>query len=507
MAPTAAPEYAEFTESSTVRNIPLGRLVPSTTNPRKHVNEAQLRELAADVALRGVLQPLRVRPTAAKNGGLFEIVFGERRYRAATIAQLETAPCVIGEMSDLEALELQIAENLQRADMTPLEEADAFARLQRLDPKYLEPKVLAHQVGKSEKTIRERLRLLTLIPDARAALDAEEITLGHASLIAQLEAKAQPAALKECFYPLYGGTKGERELRPLRDVERWFESNVILDLEHEAVPELFPELAGEVAKTQAAGGEIVRVTRSWQAPKPRKGEPPILNSDQFKEAKASDPCGVAGVVVLGRERGSILRICVDKTCKKHWPAPRHAPTSSGAKASGAKVSTAERKKEAERRKREQAAQARAEEKKRRAERVQARAIREVGSSIDALSPAHLRLLLDQQAEYVDFNREGAVAKVVTEITGIKFTSFQTDKKSIAAVPAAKVPAAIIVLLLANQSGAYQADRFAKMIAPFKVDLKKIDAAVLAEEKAAAASTAAAAKATKPATKAKRGKKR
>jgi ParB family chromosome partitioning protein len=248
MSPTAvASEYDRFTESSIVRDIPLSLLAPSPTNPRKHFEPEPLQELASDIRARGILAPLRVRP----RGEAFEIVFGERRFRAAQIATLSAAPCIIGDLSDLEVLELQIAENLQRADMTPIEESDAFARLQAMDPKYREVKALAAQVGKSVTTVRERLRLQALVPDVREALDADEITVGHALLIAQLEAKGQAAALKECFYPLYGAEKGEREVKPLKDFERWFNEPRRSSTRRRTVAELFPELAGAVAKVQA----------------------------------------------------------------------------------------------------------------------------------------------------------------------------------------------------------------------------------------------------------------
>jgi ParB/RepB/Spo0J family partition protein len=342
---TAAPPADDVTtDRALVRDIPLGLLVPSPTQPRKHFDPEQLQELATDLLTHGVLSPLCVRPAPGIAGqGGYEIVFGERRYRAAQIAQLRTVPCLVRALTDLEVLEAQIAENIQRADMTPLEEADAYQQLQGLDPKYREAKVLAAQVGKSVRTIRERLRLLALTPAVREAVDDGSITIGHALLIAQLEPKAQALALKECFFPLYGERKGERELKSLKAFEEWFTNEVILDPEADVIADTFPELAGAVAQVQAAGGDILRLTAAWQAPKPRKGEPTILANQHFREATAKDPCAVTGVYVLGRQRGSIVKVCVDQTCTKHWPKPAARERSTSRGAAGGATETPEQK--------------------------------------------------------------------------------------------------------------------------------------------------------------------
>lgn len=491
----AATIYDEFTESAIVRDIPLSRLDPSPTNPRKHFNEEQLQDLASDIRAHGILSPLRVRPTDDH----FEIVFGERRYRAAQIACLEMVPCTISELSDLEVLELQIAENLQRADMTPLEEAEAFHRLQEGHPKYAEVKVLAAQVGKSVKTVRERLRLLALVPGVREALEADEITIGHALLIAQLEAKAQPEALKECFYPLYGQEKGARQLKALKDFENWFNSQVVLDPEAEVVPDLFPELAGEVAKVQAAGGAIVRITRSWQAPKARKGEPPILPSEQYREAKPKDACGVTGVVVLGRDRGTVERICVDQSCVKHWPKPARPATTPSA-SSGRKQTAEEKDAAAKARKREEAAREKKKAAEARRDRVQVAALTAVADKVTTAEPRLLRTLLTSECEDRDFSTGGPVEAFLTARFGLRWVSgYAVDKKAIAAIPDASLPSALAVMLVANR--AYSPERLAIELKPYGIDVKKLDAQIAAEEKVAAKQASTPAAKTKPAAKA------
>lgn len=501
MSPTAAaPIYDEFTESAIVRDIPLTRIDPSPTNPRKHFDQEQLQDLASDIRAHGILSPLRVRPTDDH----FEIVFGERRYRAAQIACLEMVPCTISELSDLEVLELQIAENLQRADMTPLEEAEAFHRLQQGHPKYAEVKVLAAQVGKSVKTVRERLRLLALVPDVRDALEADEITIGHALLIAQLEAKAQPAALKECFYPLYGQEKGARQLKALKDFENWFNHQVVLDPDGDVVLELFPELAGEVAKVQAAGGEIVRLTRSWQAPKARKGEPAILSSEQYREAKPTDACGVTGVVVLGRDRGTVERICVDKACAKHWPKPKVTSPSRGTSSgsAGPKESPETKQKRI------------AKEQKERHERGLAEARRAIVETrateafmekvADADSPDPLLRCVVAELLRADINLEAFSVRF-----GVKAT-YRTTSADLKKLSGATLMSALAFCIADQeiQNGYHDLGKV-EVFKAFGVDVKRIDKTVAAEqaaqEKAAAKTTAKPA--AKASAKAKGAKKR
>src|ERR1700689_1580996 len=125
---------------SEYRDLPLGWLVVSPTNPRKTFDEDAMQELAASIRESGVLQPLLVRPRAERS---FEIVFGERRYRGAAMAEKQTVPVCIREMTDAQVLEAQLAENLQRQDVHPLHEAQGFAALLRFE----EPKYSMHFAG------------------------------------------------------------------------------------------------------------------------------------------------------------------------------------------------------------------------------------------------------------------------------------------------------------------------------------------------------------------------
>ena len=158
------------------QTVALDQLRPSPFQPRSRVDEAAVAELAASVAQKGVLQPLLVRLV----DGRFEIVAGERRFRAAKKAGLSTVPVVVRELSDQETLEIAIIENLQREDLTPLEEARAFERLAGFG---MDQAAVAQAVGKSRSAVANTLRLLRLPAPAQEALEAGEISAGHARAI------------------------------------------------------------------------------------------------------------------------------------------------------------------------------------------------------------------------------------------------------------------------------------------------------------------------------------
>ena len=163
-----------------VTNIPLSLIQPSNYNPRKTFDEQGLTELADSIRQQGVLQPIGVR--LIPDTDRYEIVFGERRYRASLIAGNENIPAVVFDsLSDKDAEEMAITENLQRQDIAPMEEANAFKLL--IDSGRYDAQSLAVQVGKSVTYIRTRMRLTTLIPEIASLLDTDDITVGVASEI------------------------------------------------------------------------------------------------------------------------------------------------------------------------------------------------------------------------------------------------------------------------------------------------------------------------------------
>jgi ParB family chromosome partitioning protein len=218
MNPTTATEY---------RNLPLNVLTESTTNPRRIFEDVALRELAASIRVQGVLSPLLVRPLTGQN---FEIVAGARRYRAAQIAEAATVPVRIVNLTDAEALEAALIENLQRRDVHPLEEAQGFHALLNLEePKYTIEQIGA-KVGKAPAYVATRARLTELIPAVVEAFYAEEIGVGHALLLAKLQPAQQDAALASCFREDWGGAAGKtkRIVLPVRHLQYWIEHNVLL---------------------------------------------------------------------------------------------------------------------------------------------------------------------------------------------------------------------------------------------------------------------------------------
>ncbi|HZJ08561.1 MAG TPA: ParB/RepB/Spo0J family partition protein [Trueperaceae bacterium] len=164
-----------------VQQVAVAQLRPSPLQPRQRFDDATIAELTASVAERGVLQPIVVRPV---DGG-YEVVAGERRFRAAQGAGLTTVPAVVRELTDREALEIAIIENLQREDLNDIEEARAFKQLLDFE---LSQEQVATAVGKSRSAVANTLRLLTLPAVIQDALQKREISAGHArAILAQPE--------------------------------------------------------------------------------------------------------------------------------------------------------------------------------------------------------------------------------------------------------------------------------------------------------------------------------
>jgi ParB family chromosome partitioning protein len=157
------------------RNVSLGLLNESKSNPRRTFGEVTLKELVDSIRTQGILSPLLVRPSTENS---FEIIAGARRYRAAQIAQIPTVPVRIVNLSDAEALEAQLVENLIRAEIHPMEEAQGFRALLELEePKYSIEQIAA-KVGKTPAFVAQRLKLTDLVPSAVEAFYADEIGVG-----------------------------------------------------------------------------------------------------------------------------------------------------------------------------------------------------------------------------------------------------------------------------------------------------------------------------------------
>lgn len=190
-----------------VRNVPLDHLVANPEQPRKEFDPAALQELADSINERGVLQPILVQETAAER---FMIVAGERRYRAAKLAGLTVVPVIVGQFSADEVLEIALVENIQRADLNPIEEANAYAELAQRRGWTQEQ--LAKHLGKSRPAIANALRLLKLPQTTRDAVANGSLSAGHArALLGLTESELVEALAKRTV----------DDQVSVRTVERW----------------------------------------------------------------------------------------------------------------------------------------------------------------------------------------------------------------------------------------------------------------------------------------------
>lgn len=349
---------ADVAGSQVIRIVPLEELHESPLNPRKHFDAKSLEELAANIREVGILSPLLVRPGKVRQGAApdgYEIGAGHRRYRAAKLAQLQEVPCIVREMDDARFLEVLNIENLQREDVHPLDEGEGYRNLMKVGGYDVE--TVAAKVGKSKSYVYQRLKLAELIEPAKKAFLEEQITAGHAILIARLRPTDQEEALKECFEGnMYGD--GILSTRALRE---YIQDEIHLDLagapwdkskpfegmngvRHPACttcpkrsgyePALFPELGKQdvcldrdcFKKKQDAhlqilqynakpAGEMLLKLGSWNA----RGAN-VLTPREFREANPKSCKFVQrGVVVEGSGVGQIKTICAHSHCKIHHP--------------------------------------------------------------------------------------------------------------------------------------------------------------------------------------------
>jgi len=171
----------QHAEASSIAEVALADLRPNPEQPRHDFNESALRELADSIREKGVLQPVLAE---ADDGGGYVIVAGERRVRAARLAGLERIPVVVRQFTAEEKLEIALIENVQREDLSPIEEAHAYKRLMEIAS--LSQEQVAQKVGKDRSTVANTIRLLKLPEDAQSALDKGTISPGHARALLML---------------------------------------------------------------------------------------------------------------------------------------------------------------------------------------------------------------------------------------------------------------------------------------------------------------------------------
>ena len=170
------------TQGESFQMLSLEQVRPNKDQPRKEFDPEAIEELASSIERKGILQPIIVRKTS--KSGLYEIVCGERRFRAATLCGLEKIPAIIKDLADDEFLEWALIENIQREDLNPLEEADAYQKL--AEEHKISQEEIAKRVGKSRVAITNTLRLLRLPQDVRVYIVDGQLTAGHARALLTL---------------------------------------------------------------------------------------------------------------------------------------------------------------------------------------------------------------------------------------------------------------------------------------------------------------------------------
>ncbi|HZS04810.1 MAG TPA: ParB/RepB/Spo0J family partition protein [Blastocatellia bacterium] len=226
---------------SKFRMIPLDQIAADPRNTRRHFSRAKLRELAADIRRQGLLQPVIVREIkpATEGGAKYQIVAGERRYRAAKEAGLKEIPAGIRSLDETEALSVQLVENLQREELHPLDEADGFLRMK--EEMKLDIRAIAQRVAKDARYVARRLALTNLIEEAREDYRKDLITLAHALEICRLAPEIQQEALAACYETksVFNETTQDYDRLPdkerpawhVRYLQEWIAQNVHLNLQ------------------------------------------------------------------------------------------------------------------------------------------------------------------------------------------------------------------------------------------------------------------------------------
>jgi len=364
---------------SEYRNLPILNIVESPANPRRTFDETALNELAESIRTQGVLSPLLVRP----KGHSYEIVAGARRYRAAQLAGLDSVPVRIVELTDAQALETSIVENLQRRDVHPLDEATGYISLLHLD---YTVEQIAGKCGKSPAYVAARTRLAQLAPAVTEAFAKDDIGVGHALLLARLQAEQQEEALAACWQEANytNGSKPKRILLPVRHLQQWIEHNILLELaaapfskeDAQLVPEagscvdcpkrtghntlLFSDIAANqpdscsdpicytakidahVKQTVAAKPKLVQISTAYG--KPAEGSP-VIPRNKYVEVKQEKPKSknerdwpeyktckytTEAIVTEGTEKGETKKVCANPECPIHHPKRQNQRTQAGA---------------------------------------------------------------------------------------------------------------------------------------------------------------------------------
>lgn len=460
-----------------IRSVPLTEIRESPLNPRRAFNDID--DLAADIAKRGVLQPVLVRPKPNGNGSKYELVFGARRFRAAQLAKLPAIPAMVREMDDEQALETMIVENAKRSDVHPLEEARSFHELQTRFKHDVAR--IAERVGRSVAYVYDRMKLLSLTKVAQQLFLAGDFTAGHAVILARLSPKDQERAMDQDEGGLWQYERGlpfDEDARSdpykpasVRELQAWVDDHVKFN-PAETDPMLFPETAAAVTEAKGKAEKVIPITYNYVTPPDGRDGNRVFTTQSWRRAdgkEKSKTCehSAIGVIVIGDGRGESFRVCTDKKkCKVHWADAQKAAKQRAKAASG---TTGEDRYEAMRKKQEEETQ--------RAEALRARWQKAMPAVLDAIA---------QKVKKLPAHATGQLADIVYD----NFTDRYYQRVGKLQIQRGKTAEDLVRYLafysIARTVGGYHiVENLHKVAKSFGVDAKKILNEVAPEENPAA----------------------
>jgi len=234
-----------------LRHLPIEYLQRGRYQPRREFPQESLEELAASIKAQGVMQPIVVRPITANK---YEIIAGERRWRATQLAGLDTIPCVVKDVADDAAIAMALIENIQREDLNPMEEAMALQRL--LEEFELTHQQVADAVGKSRATVTNLLRLTSLTPEVKTMVERGDLEMGHARALLSLGATQQTEAARSVVQKGLSVRQTEEMVRRLLADKKPDKTDTKLDPNVKKLMEELSERVGAPVQIQhGAGGK------------------------------------------------------------------------------------------------------------------------------------------------------------------------------------------------------------------------------------------------------------
>lgn len=470
--------------------VPLTVLVESGHNARRRFDQGKLDELAASIREKGIIEPLVVRPFPLNGDTKYEIVAGARRYRASKLAGRTTVPCVIREYTDTDVIELQIAENIQREGLDPIDEALSYKTLIDFDSSRYTAAYIAQRIGRKEAYVWETIRLLNLVDQAKQLLEDGRITRSHGEAIARLTADQQTELIdpeSDLWRPERGslpldeqpGIYDDKKPISIRELEHHIAHHIRFDVRRaaEIAPLDYSETAARVEAAMAKPGrgkKVISITHLHQTPANARDENDRTYTAQSwarADGRAdSHTCefSILGMIAVGPGQGEAFDVCIAKDkCDVHWKAERRAKEKTEKlKASGQT---------------EKAKQVFEEQREKQAE--QQRKADEARKRWNAATPA----IIDAIAAAMKKARPGAIGPLVLKAIDGSYNE-QFGKVARARIPAKHraddiVRQAALIVLIRELSGYNAHERFPRLAKSYGVDIAAILKAQQKQQKA------------------------